>query len=203
MPKLRLVDARKEHYYQPGFTLVGAGIKPADYAVSQTGSYVPSGVQWVQERVAEIDPEGNKVVTQSGQVLPYDFLIVATGLQLEYGRIEGMEPGLIGQHGIGSIYNGPDAAAATWGLMSQFATQGGRGVFTRPGTEMKCAGAPLKYTFLSEDRATRQGGTQQGRVCLFLEQRGLVQRAHRLGEGAHAVQRAQHPNPVPPGADSH
>lgn len=165
--QITLVDARKEHYYQPGFTLVGAGIKPANYVVSQTGSYVPSGVQWVQERVAEIDPEGNKVVTQSGQVLPYDFLIVATGLQLEYGRIEGMEPGLIGQHGIGSIYNGPDAAAATWGLMSQFATQGGRGVFTRPGTEMKCAGAPLKYTFLSEDRATRQGGRSKAEFVYF------------------------------------
>lgn len=40
--QITLVDARKEHYYQPGFTLVGAGIKPADYVVSQTGSYVPS-----------------------------------------------------------------------------------------------------------------------------------------------------------------
>jgi len=29
-----LVDARKQHYYQPGFTLIGAGIKPAEYVVS-------------------------------------------------------------------------------------------------------------------------------------------------------------------------
>ncbi|VUZ28337.1 Uncharacterised protein [uncultured Comamonas sp.] len=165
--KVTLVDARKQHYYQPGFTLVGAGIKPADYVVSQTGSYVPAGVEWIEEGVAEIDPEGNKVVTTSGQTLAYDFLIVATGLQLEYGLIEGMEPGLIGQHGIGSIYNGPDAAAATWGLMSQFASQGGRGVFTRPNTEMKCAGAPLKYTFLSEDRATRQGGRSKAEFVYF------------------------------------
>lgn len=165
--KVTLVDARKQHYYQPGFTLVGAGIKSADYVVSQTGSYVPAGVEWIEEGVAEIDPEGNKVVTTSGQTLAYDFLIVATGLQLEYGLIEGMEPGLIGQHGIGSIYNGPDAAAATWGLMSQFASQGGRGVFTRPNTEMKCAGAPLKYTFLSEDRATRQGGRSKAEFVYF------------------------------------
>lgn len=164
---ITLVDARQQHYYQPGFTLVGAGIKPADYVVSSTGSYVPAGVQWLQERVAEIDPEGNKVVTTSGKTLDYDFLVVATGLQLEYGLIEGMEPGLIGKHGIGSIYNGPEAAAATWGLMSQFATQGGRGVFTRPATEMKCAGAPLKYTFLSEDRATRQGGRSKAEFVYF------------------------------------
>lgn len=165
--RIILVDARKQHYYQPGFTLVGAGIKPADYVVSQTSSYVPQGVELVEERVAEIDPEGKKVVTESGMVLPYDFLIVATGLQLEYGLIEGMEPGLIGQHGIGSIYNGPEAASATWGLMQQFASQGGRGVFTRPNTEMKCAGAPLKYTFLSEDRATRQGGRSKAEFVYF------------------------------------
>ncbi len=60
MPKLRWWTRAEEHYYQPGFTLVGAGIKPADYVVSQTGSYVPSGVQWVQERVAEIDTRGQQ-----------------------------------------------------------------------------------------------------------------------------------------------
>lgn len=165
--QITVIDARKQHYYQPGFTLVGAGIKPADYVVSSTSSYIPQGVQWVEERVAEIDPEGNKVVTDGGRTLAYDFLIVATGLQLEYGLIEGMEPGLIGQHGIGSIYNGPDAATATWGLMHQFASQGGRGVFTRPNTEMKCAGAPLKYTFLSEDRAMRQGGRSKAEIAYF------------------------------------
>ena len=36
--------------------------------------------------------------------------------------------------------------------------KGGVGLFTRPGTEMKCAGAPLKHTFLIEDIATRTAG---------------------------------------------
>lgn len=98
-----MIDRRKEHYYQPGFTLVAAGIKPQDYTVSQTASYVPRGVEWVNEAVVEIDPVGNKVVTDSGKSQSYDFLIVATGLELNYGAIEGMDTARIGQDGLGSI----------------------------------------------------------------------------------------------------
>src|SRR5690606_13312030 len=134
-------------------TLVGAGIKPAHYVVSNTADYVPKTVEWLQETVAEIDPEANKVVTSRGTSIPYDFLVVATGLVLRYEEIEGMDRSLIGKEGIASIYNGPDAALASWQALSDFIDRGGRGVFTRPGTEMKCAGAPLKYTFLAEDHA--------------------------------------------------
>lgn len=160
--QITLIDARKEHLYQPGFTLVGSGIKPMNYVTSSTTDYVPAGVELVQERVAEFDPEGNRVVTESGKAFPYDFLIVATGMKLEYGLIEGMDEKLIGQNGIGSIYHSPAGALATWQAMSAFADRGGRGVFTRPATEMKCAGAPLKYTFVTEDYLTRRG--QRGKA---------------------------------------
>lgn len=160
--RITLIDARREHYYQPGFTLVAAGIKPARYVTSATADYVPAGVELVQAKVAEFDPEGNKVVTDGGQTLAYDFLIVATGLELGYGLIEGMAENLIGKHGLGSIYHSPAGAQATWQLMSEFADKGGRGVFLRPATEMKCAGAPLKYTFITEDYLTRRG--QRGKA---------------------------------------
>jgi sulfide:quinone oxidoreductase len=129
---ITVVDSRKEHYYQPGFTLVAAGIKPQDYVTSPTSSYIPQGVQWVNERVAEIDPEGNQVVTDSGKAVPYDFLIVATGLELHYAGIEGMDTARIGKNGLGSIYHSPQAASATWQALSQFADTGGVGLFGRP-----------------------------------------------------------------------
>src|SRR5690554_2145751 len=49
--RITLIDARMPHYYQPGFTLVGAGIKPANYVVSNTLDYISSNVDWVQESV--------------------------------------------------------------------------------------------------------------------------------------------------------
>lgn len=155
--KVTLIDARKEHYYQPGFTLVASGIKTAPYVISTTREYVPGGVELVEEGVAEFDPEGNKVVTASGKPYPYDFLIVATGLKLDYAAIPGMDTEQIGSNGLGSIYHSPAKAEATWRAMSGFADKGGVGVFLRPATEMKCAGAPLKYTFITDDYLRRRG----------------------------------------------
>lgn len=152
-----ILDARKAHYYQPGFTLIAAGLKPKDYAISQTRDYIPAGVSLIEDSVATFEPEQNRIRTASGQTIAYDYLIVATGLQLDYGAIEGMETSLIGKNGIGSVYAGPEAAEATWQEMERFTQTGGVGLFHRPETEMKCAGAPLKYAFITDDRLRRAG----------------------------------------------
>jgi len=162
--KVTLIDARKEHYYQPGFTLVASGIKTAPYVMSTTREYVPGGVELVEEGVAEFDPEGNKVVTASGKSYPYDFLIVATGLKLDYAAIPGMDTEQIGSNGLGSIYHSPAKAEATWRAMSGYADKGGVGVFLRPATEMKCAGAPLKYTFITDDYLRRRGNRGKAEI---------------------------------------
>ena len=170
---ITVIDGRKEHYYQPGFTLVAAGIKPQEYVISPTSSYIPKGVEWVPEPVAEIDPEGKKVITANARAVPYDFLIVATGLELHYLGIEGMDTARIGQEGLGSIYHSPQAASATWGAMSQFAQTGGMGVFGRPAGEMKCAGAPLKYTFITDDRLRRAGQRSKAELVYMAQSKAL------------------------------
>ncbi len=170
---ITIVDARKEHYYQPGFTLVAAGIKPQNYVVSGTGDYVPKGVEWVADKVAEIDPEGRKVVTAGGKSLPYDFLIVATGLELNYGGIQGMDTARIGQSGLGSIYHSPQAASATWQAMSSFADKGGVALFGRPAGEMKCAGAPLKYTFITDDHLRRRNNRSKAELIYMAQSKSL------------------------------
>lgn len=171
--KITLIDARKEHFYQPGFTLVASGIKQAPYVVSTTREYVPAGVELVEERVVEFDPEGNKVVTESGTAHAYDFLVVATGLKLDYDAIPGMDVEQIGNNGLGSIYHSPAKAEATWRAMSSFADTGGVGVFLRPGTEMKCAGAPLKYTFITDDYLRRRGNRGKAELIYNANNKGL------------------------------
>lgn len=170
---ITIIDGRKAHYYQPGFTLVASGIKPKEYVVSGTHEYLPKGVEWLNEAVAEIDPEGKKVVTASGKAVPFDFLIVATGLELNYGAIEGMDTARIGTNGLGSIYHSPDAAAATWQALSTFADKGGVGVFGRPAGEMKCAGAPLKYTFISDDHLRRRGNRGKAELVYMAHNKAL------------------------------
>lgn len=170
---ITVMDGRKEHYYQPGFTLVAAGIKPQGYVVSSTSEYLPRGVEMIAEKVAEIDPEGKKVVTAGGKAVAYDFLILATGLELNYGAIEGMDTGRIGSDGLGSIYHSPQAASATWQALSRFADSGGVGLFGRPAGEMKCAGAPLKYTFITDDHLRRRGNRGKAELMYMAQAKSL------------------------------
>ena len=155
--EITLIDGRKQHWYQPGFTLIAAGLAPAAYSVTDTRDWLPASASLIQEAAAEIDPERRHVVTAAGTKVPYDFLIVATGLTLDWSGIEGFELDRVGIDGLGAVYAGPDHAARTWQAMDQFTDKGGVGLFTRPATEMKCAGAPLKYTFLTDDHARKKG----------------------------------------------
>ena len=154
---ITVLDPRKDHLYQPGYTLVAAGLKSSDYVVSKTQSYLPTGVQWIPEAFAELDPDRQIVVSESGRRIEYDYLVVATGIELNYEAIAGMDVSRIGQNGLGSVYHSAASAEATWQAMSAFADKGGVGVFGRPAGEMKCAGAPLKYTFITDDYLRRRG----------------------------------------------
>ena len=155
---ITLVDPRKDHLYQPGLSLVAAGLKPASYVVSRTADWLPSGVTLIAEAAAAIDPAAKTVTTTGGTRLDYDFLVVAPGLVLDHDAIEGFSLDMVGKDGIGALYAGPEYAARTWEAVSKFTEEGGVGLSTRPSTEMKCAGAPLKHTFLVEDIASRGAG---------------------------------------------
>jgi len=111
--KITLLDARKQHLYQPGFTLIAAGLKPVGYSISATKDWLPQGVTLIEEAAAEIDPVARTVTSAGGTVLAYDFLVVATGLKLDYDAIPGMSLDLVGSNGLGSVYAGPEHAAKT------------------------------------------------------------------------------------------
>lgn len=154
---ITVIDPRPMHVYQPGLTLVAAGLKPASYVVSENDKWLPRGVTHIPEKVMAVDPEAKTVSTETGQKLGYDWLVVAPGLILDHDAIEGFSLDMVGQKGIGALYAGPSYAAKTWEAASRFTEEGGTGIFTRPATEMKCAGAPLKHTFLIDDIARRAG----------------------------------------------
>lgn len=154
---ITLIDAKKEHHFQPGYTLVAAGVWSPEHVTERNEDYVPRGVNWIEQAVAEFDPDAKVVVTAAGQRVAYDFLFVATGLTLDYRAIAGMDASLIGKNGIASIYAGPAQAAASAATIDRFIGAGGVGLFGRPAGEMKCAGAPLKVTFVADDKARRNG----------------------------------------------
>ncbi|MCC5959313.1 MAG: NAD(P)/FAD-dependent oxidoreductase [Rhodobacteraceae bacterium] len=164
--QITVLDGRPQHWYQPGFTLIASGLRKADYAISSTEQWLPRGVTYVNEYAAELDPEANRVTTTGGQRIDYDYLIVATGLVLDWDAIEGFDLSMAGpQNGIAAHYASPEHAELSWQALDKFTDEGGVGMFGRPATEMKCAGAPVKLCFLGEDIATTKGNRSK---CDFI-----------------------------------
>lgn len=171
--RITLIGARTAHWYQPGFTMVASGVWPANKVVSETADYIAPGVTWVRADVAAFEPEAKRVVATDGSTHPYDALVVATGCTLEWSRIEGMDPTLIGREGIASVYAGPEGAAATWRVLQRFMETGGVALHGRPPTEMKCAGAPLKGALLWDARLREAGTRGRAELHYFTPFRNL------------------------------
>jgi sulfide:quinone oxidoreductase len=165
--KITLIDRKEEHNYQPGYTLVATGVWPVSKVRERNGDFVPSGVNWIKEMVSEFDAASNTVVTASGQRVKYDYLVVALGTHQDWSLIEGMDVNAIGQKGLTSVYPSPEAAQATWASMDAFRQKGGNAVLTLPATPLKCAGAPLKMTFMLRDRLAQSGTLDKSKVTFY------------------------------------
>lgn len=165
--RITIIDRKQEHNYQPGYTLVATGVWPVSKVRDRNADLQPTGVEWIQEMVAEFDPASNAVVTTAGQRVPYDYLVVATGTHQDWGLIEGMDVAAIGQNGLASVYPSPEAAVATWQAMDAFRQRGGNAVMTLPATPLKCAGAPLKMTFMLRDRLAQAGTLDKSSVTFY------------------------------------
>ena len=52
--------------YQPGWTLVGGGLKTADQVRRHQKDLIPSGVDWIKTNAASFDPVKNSVTLANG-----------------------------------------------------------------------------------------------------------------------------------------
>jgi len=150
---IALIDPADIHYYQPGWTMVGAGVFTPDETAKTMGSLIPKGVHWIKSAVAAFEPKDNAVVLDGCRVVKYDRLIVCPGLKLDWGAVEGLEETL-GRNGVTSNYR-YDLAPYTWELVKGL--KEGRAIFTQPPMPIKCAGAPQKAMYLSGDAWARRG----------------------------------------------
>ena len=148
-----IVEPSDTHYYQPGFTLVGAGIFMPEQLRRPTASLIPKGATWLRTSAKAFDPQLDNVILEDGRRLRYRLMIVATGNRLEFDAIEGLSETL-GKHGVTSNYRS-DLAPYTWELVRALAM--GRALFTQPPMPIKCAGAPQKAMYLSCSEWERHG----------------------------------------------
>jgi len=143
--KITIIDPAEFHYYQPAWTLVGAGTFDYDKTQRTTKSLIPSGVEWIQDFATTFDTANNKVSTKSSGDITYDYLVVAPGLIMDTSLIEGLTESL----GKGVVCSNYTDSKHTWEVLKNF--KGGNAIFTQPTTPIKCGGAPQKIAYLAAD----------------------------------------------------
>ncbi|WP_435007943.1 FAD/NAD(P)-binding oxidoreductase [Tundrisphaera lichenicola] len=158
--EITLIEPSAKHYYQPLWTLVGAGVFPKQASEREEADFIPKGTTWVRDSAEEFRPDDNLVTTRSGESIGYDYLVVAPGIQIDWGKVEGLRENL-GTQGICSNYD-YRTVDYTWDCLRNF--RGGTAIFTNPGTPVKCGGAPQKIMYLADDYFLRSGVRDRSRV---------------------------------------
>ncbi|MEP2935210.1 MAG: FAD/NAD(P)-binding oxidoreductase [Gilvibacter sp.] len=142
---IAIIEPSETHYYQPAWTLVGAGTFDFKKTARPMSSLIPKGVSWIQDYATTFDADNNTVNTKSSGAITYDYLVVAPGLVMAPELIEGLPEAF--EKGVAcSIYTDPEYV---WEQFKNF--KGGNAVFTQPTTPIKCGGAPQKIAYLMGD----------------------------------------------------
>ena len=157
---IRLLDRAPDHYYQPGFLFMPFGIYSEDDVRRPMKRTVPRGIDYREGDVDRIDAETNRVFLQDGTEVPYDTLIVATGVHPAPEQVEGMVNG-DWRKNVHEFYTFEGAKALTERLKSW---QGGRLVVHICEMPIKCPVAPLEFSFLADAWLEEKGLRDQTEI---------------------------------------
>ena len=150
---IAVIDPTEVHYYQPGWTMVGAGVFDAEFTRHTEASVMPKGVDWIRKAASGFAPDDNRVLLEDGSAVAYRVLVACPGIKLDWDAIPGLSEAL-GKNGVTSNYR-YDLAPYTNRLVKNL--KRGRALFTQPPMPIKCAGAPQKAMYLSCSGWERSG----------------------------------------------
>jgi len=159
---ITIIAPNETHLYQPGQVFIAAGLYTLDDISKKNKEFIPDDVHWIKDEVATFDPDNNKVTTRAGEEVPYDYMVVATGIVYHYDWIKGLSEDDIGKNGISSVYlnnlekgtaRGGEATWEWFNALKEAAASGKKptAIYTSPNTPIKCGGAPQKILYLSAD----------------------------------------------------
>ncbi len=154
--EIHVVDGDDRHVYQPGLLFVPFGLAQVEEIVRPRRRQLRNGIVFHENEVAEVWTERDELLLDDGAVLPYDVLVVATGVRLQPEETEGLTgPGW--NERVFTFYN-PEGAHGLRGALERF--DGGRLVVNLVDMPIKCPVAPLEFAFLADwylrDRGIRE-----------------------------------------------
>lgn len=166
---IAVIEPAQDHFYQPGWTLVGAGVFRPEVTRRPMAQVMPKAVTWLQKAATGFSPETNEVILEGGTTVRYRVLVAAPGIKLDWDAIPGLVQAL-GRNNVTSNYRF-DLAPYTQQIVRGWT--GGRALFTQPPMPIKCAGAPQKALYLSCDQ-WRQAGKLRDTSVSFHNAGGVL-----------------------------
>ena len=166
---IAIIDPADQHFYQPGWTFVGAGIFSKESTARPMSKVIPKGVHWEKDSVASFDPDNNTIVLGSGKQLSYEYLVVAAGIQIDWDAIPGLKENL-GKNGIVSNYD-YSTSSKTWEAIKNF--KGGTALFSQPKPPFKCPGAAQKIVHLAAHAFQKRGVSSKTNIIFSLAAPGI------------------------------
>jgi len=151
--QITIVDDTETHYYQPGFLFIPFGIYSLRDVVKPRRDFFPRDVDVIISEIERIEPDNNRVILKNNAVLPYDFLIIATGCKIHTEEVDGLQDENFGKNKF-EFYT-PEGAEALRRFFKSF--EGGRLVLNIAEMPIKCPVAPLEFLFLADSYFTEMG----------------------------------------------
>jgi sulfide:quinone oxidoreductase len=156
--QITVVEPSDVHHYQPGYLFLPFGAYTPEETFEATDRFIPDGVTRVRAEVDRVDPDVNVVHLMSGESLPYDYLVIATGTSPRPEQTPGMDDPAVWRTSVHEFYTFEGAMALrekldTW--------PGGRLVVHITEMPIKCPVAPLEFTFLADAYFAEKGMRDQ------------------------------------------
>jgi len=144
--EIHVVDLDDLHVYQPGLLFVPFGLAELDEIVRPRRRQLHDGIVFHRCEIESVAIDANRVALTDGTLLPYDALVVATGVRLQPAETEGLTgPGW--NERVFTFYS-PEGAQALRGALDRF--DRGRLVINLVDMPIKCPVAPLEFAFLAD-----------------------------------------------------
>ncbi|KAJ6095457.1 sulfide quinone-reductase [Penicillium sp. IBT 16267x] len=152
---IAVIDPSTTHDYQPGWTLVGGGLKDKNELRKPLAGLLDSGIKFYNQSASTFSPEQNSITLGDGTKLSYEQLIVVPGIKIKYDSIQGLPEALANPDSLVSTIYGYDTCDKVFDAVKTL--RSGNAIFTQPAGVLKCAGAPQKAMWLSLDYWKRAG----------------------------------------------
>jgi sulfide:quinone oxidoreductase len=152
-----VVDKQSEYVFTPSLLWVMVGWRQPEQITKDLRRLLHPGVELLLAEGQEIDLDGQKVRTSSGD-LAYDYLVLALGATLAPEATPGFDE---------AAYTPYDLAGATrlWSALQRF--EGGRVAVSVSAMPYKCPAAPYETALLLDDHLRRRGIRDRCEVEVF------------------------------------